>query len=71
MFTSFQFANDASGGDLLVGHSSHACTKDVEQSPVFTVGGRKVCLFDTPGFDDTYLSDTEVLKRIAGFLAAS
>ncbi|KAG8703806.1 hypothetical protein FRC11_010435, partial [Ceratobasidium sp. 423] len=30
-----------------------------------------VVLFDTPGFDDTHLSDTEILKRIGGFLAAS
>ncbi|KAG8703807.1 hypothetical protein FRC11_010436 [Ceratobasidium sp. 423] len=65
------FVNDASGGDLRVGHSSHACTKDVEESPVFQVDGRKVVLFDTPGFDDTHLSDTEILKRIGGFLAAS
>ncbi|CAE6432782.1 unnamed protein product [Rhizoctonia solani] len=65
------FVNDASGGDLRVGHNSHACTKDVEQSPVFQVDGRNVVLFDTPGFDDTHLSDTEILKRISGFLAAS
>ncbi|CAE7109000.1 unnamed protein product [Rhizoctonia solani] len=65
------FVNDASGGDLRVGHHSHACTKDVEQSPVFQVDGRNVVLFDTPGFDDTHLSDTEILKRISEFLAAS
>ncbi|CAE6413266.1 hypothetical protein RSOLAG22IIIB_04101 [Rhizoctonia solani] len=65
------FVNDASGGDLRVGHSSHACTKDVEQSPPFRVDDRNVVLFDTPGFDDTHLSDTEILKRISGFLAAS
>ncbi|KAF8754490.1 50S ribosome-binding GTPase [Rhizoctonia solani] len=65
------FVNDASGGDLRVGHNSHACTKDVEQSPVFRVDNRSVVLFDTPGFDDTHLSDTEILKRISGFLAAS
>ncbi|QRV92925.1 50S ribosome-binding GTPase [Ceratobasidium sp. AG-Ba] len=63
------FVNDASGGNLTVGHRSHACTQDVGQSPVFQVNGRNVVLFDTPGFDDTHLSDTEVLKRIAGFLA--
>ncbi|GAB1521101.1 hypothetical protein RhiTH_004192 [Rhizoctonia solani] len=65
------FVNDASGGALRVGHNSHACTKDVEQSPVFRVDNRSVVLFDTPGFDDTHLSDTEILKRISGFLAAS
>lgn len=70
-FYSTQFVNDASGGELRVGHKSHACTQDVEQSPVFQVDGRDVVLFDTPGFDDTHLSDTEVLQRIAGFLATS
>ncbi|KAG8788693.1 hypothetical protein FRC12_014310 [Ceratobasidium sp. 428] len=65
------FVNDTSGGDLQVGHRSHACTQDVGQSPVFQVDGRNVVLFDTPGFDDTHLSDTEVLKRIAAFLAKS
>ncbi|KDN37547.1 hypothetical protein RSAG8_10064, partial [Rhizoctonia solani AG-8 WAC10335] len=65
------FVNDASGGDLRVGHHSHACTKDVEQSPIFQVSGRNVVLFDTPGFDDTHLSDTEILKLIGGFLADS
>ncbi|KAG8696711.1 hypothetical protein FRC11_000543, partial [Ceratobasidium sp. 423] len=65
------FVNDASSGHLRVGHNSHACTKDVEQSPVFQVDGRNVVLFDTPGFDDTHLSDTEILKRIGGFLATS
>ncbi|CAE6510909.1 unnamed protein product [Rhizoctonia solani] len=65
------FVNDASGGELRIGHNSHACTKDVEQSPVFQVDGRNVVLFDTPGFDDTHLSDNEILKRISGFLAAS
>ncbi|KAJ1305020.1 hypothetical protein OPQ81_000063 [Rhizoctonia solani] len=65
------FVNDASGGDLRVGHHSHACTKNVQPSPVFRLDGRSVTLFDTPGFDDTHLSDTEILKRISGFLAAS
>ncbi|KAG8718281.1 hypothetical protein FRC09_012904 [Ceratobasidium sp. 395] len=65
------FVNDASGGSLVVGHGAHACTQDVSRSPTFEVDGRQVVLFDTPGFDDTHLSDTEVLKRIAGFLAES
>lgn len=33
-------------------------------------GGKKVYLIDTPGFDDTFRSDTEVLKEIAFSLAA-
>lgn len=66
-----KFVNDASGGELRVGHKQHACTQDVETSPVFQVDGRNVVLFDTPGFDDTHMSDTEVLQRIAGFLTTS
>ncbi|KAF8601790.1 hypothetical protein BDV93DRAFT_558185 [Ceratobasidium sp. AG-I] len=65
------FVNDASSGDLRVGHKSHACTQDVETSPVFQVDGRNVVLFDTLGLDDTHMSDTEVLQRITGFLATS
>ncbi|KAG8738085.1 hypothetical protein FRC10_007296 [Ceratobasidium sp. 414] len=65
------FVNDASSGDLVVGHKSHACTQDVGRSPTFQVDGQNVILFDTPGFDDTHLSDTEVLKRIAAFLVES
>jgi hypothetical protein len=34
----------------------------------WTFARRRVKLVDTPGFDDTYLSDTEVLLMIADFL---
>lgn len=33
-------------------------------SEPFQVGERLVTLLDTPGFDDTLLSDSEVLRRI-------
>jgi hypothetical protein len=36
----------------------------------FQYGDRTVYLIDTPGFDDTTRSDTEILKEIAFFLAA-
>ncbi|QRV78130.1 50S ribosome-binding GTPase [Ceratobasidium sp. AG-Ba] len=62
------FVNDASGGGLEVGHDLDSCTRDVSFSQGFYVDGRLVYLIDTPGFDDTELSDTEVLKRISGFL---
>ena len=35
------------------------------------VDNRRVVLLDTPGFDDTYKSDAEVLKGIANWLAIS
>ena len=37
----------------------------------FNIDGRRVVLIDTPGFDDTSLSDTDVLKMIAAFLETS
>lgn len=30
--------------------------------------GRNVTIVDTPGFDDSKVSDTEILKRISNFL---
>src|SRR5207249_2436104 len=32
---------------------------------------RSLILIDTPGFDDTYKSDTEVLREIAGYLSVA
>jgi hypothetical protein len=32
---------------------------------------RRLVLVDTPGFDDTNVSDSEILRRIAVWLAAS
>ena len=37
----------------------------------FQLDGRSVVLVDTPGFDDTTISDTDILKKIAVFLAAT
>ncbi|KAG8741178.1 hypothetical protein FRC10_003223 [Ceratobasidium sp. 414] len=60
-----QFVNDASRADLTVGHGLASSTKEVQTSPIFRLDGRNVQLYDTPGFDDTSLTDTEILKRIA------
>jgi hypothetical protein len=37
----------------------------------FELDGRRITLIDTPGFDDTRKSDTDVLKMIAAFLATT
>ncbi len=37
----------------------------------FTHNGRTIHLIDTPGFDDTYRSDSEVLRDLAFFLTSS
>ena len=50
-----------------VGHSLESCTTEVEIFSFF--GGRQVgYLIDTPGFDDTTRSDTEILKEIVDVL---
>ncbi|KAK3299251.1 P-loop containing nucleoside triphosphate hydrolase protein [Chaetomium fimeti] len=51
-----------------IGHSLNSCTADIEIYS-FQYGDRTVYLIDTPGFDDTSRSDTEILKDIAFFLA--
>jgi hypothetical protein len=35
------------------------------------IGGRRIVLVDTPGFDATDLSDSEILRRIAVWLSFS
>ena len=61
---------------VLVGHDLKSCTAQSE--PVFWpiaepahLQGRRLVLVDTPGFDDTYTSDSEILRRIAVTLASS
>ena len=48
-----------------------SCTDEVQLADNFTLDGREVTLIDTPGFDDILRSDTEILKMIAFFLAAT
>ncbi|ESK93981.1 hypothetical protein Moror_12938 [Moniliophthora roreri MCA 2997] len=63
------FVNLVSGGNLQVGEDLESCTSAVEVSPTFELHGRQVTLIDTPGFDDTNSSDTDILKMIATFLS--
>lgn len=44
-------------------------TSKVEVVPCIMPNGRKIFLIDTPGFDDTYRSDTDILREIADWLA--
>ncbi|KAG8767629.1 hypothetical protein FRC12_006137 [Ceratobasidium sp. 428] len=62
------FVNDASRAELDVGHGLASQTKEIQTSPVFQVDGRNVQLYDTPGFDDTMLTDTQILTKFAEFL---
>ncbi|KIM39587.1 hypothetical protein M413DRAFT_74849 [Hebeloma cylindrosporum] len=62
---------------LVVGHSVNSSTTDIcpviiDHIPDFPgLKGRRLILMDTPGFDDTFVDDVEILKRIANWLAAS
>lgn len=48
-----------------------SCTAEVQVADEFVVDGRGVVLIDTPGFDDTNLSDADILEKIAAFLAVT
>ncbi|KAJ3455218.1 hypothetical protein MRS44_013818 [Fusarium solani] len=64
------FISHLTNGDARVGHdlsSLYSGTTDMESFP-FDMDGRKIHLIDTPGFDDTYRTDSEVLKEIAFWL---
>jgi len=63
------FINLVTGANFAVGAGLKSCTKGIEVSPPFMLDGRRVALVDTPGFDDTNMTDTEVLTLIALFLS--
>ena len=44
-------------------------TSNVDVVPCIMPNNKKIFLIDTPGFDDTYRSDTEILREIADWLA--
>ena len=61
----------ASGSNPRVGTNSEPGTTQVQVSNEFVLGGQRVVLIGTPGFDDVTLNDTDILKLIAAFLAAT
>jgi hypothetical protein len=54
---------------LNIGHNLQSCTNQVEVVPCYLPSGRKIFLIDTPGFDDTYRSDTDILREVADWLS--
>ncbi|KAG5219505.1 P-loop containing nucleoside triphosphate hydrolase protein [Salix suchowensis] len=60
----------ASGSALRVGSGLMSCTDAVQISEPFLFENRTVRLIDTPGFDDTSKTDTEVLTMIAASLSS-
>jgi len=65
------FINLVSGSSLGVSGGLRSCTNTVQMTAPFNLDDRRVVLIDTPGFDDTTQSDTDVLRTIAAFLEAS
>ncbi|KAJ2928361.1 hypothetical protein H1R20_g8715, partial [Candolleomyces eurysporus] len=63
-----QFINTVSGSHMRISSGLRSCTNVVQVAPPFMLDGRSVTLIDTPGFDDTTKSDTEILRMIALFL---
>lgn len=53
---------------IIVSRKLESCTKTVEASDMFEVGGHMVRLVDTPGFNDDELTDAEVLSMIAEWM---
>jgi len=63
------FINLFSDFPVTIGHELEACTAQVAIFPATLPDGTKLWLVDTPGFDDTYRSDTDILREVAGWLA--
>ncbi|EPS39061.1 hypothetical protein H072_7152 [Dactylellina haptotyla CBS 200.50] len=49
--------------------SLHSCTQQCQLVPA-TIAGHKTLIIDTPGFDDSKRTDTEILTEIANVLTA-
>ncbi|KAL7907857.1 P-loop containing nucleoside triphosphate hydrolase protein [Trichoderma velutinum] len=56
--------------DAKIGHELQSCTSDIGIHAA-TIGDKKCYLIDTPGFDDTNKSDTEILRQLADWLSRS
>jgi predicted GTPase len=66
-----QFINLAIANDrTAVGHHLHSCTQGVRAVRCSDPDNprRKFVFLDTPGFDDTHKSDTQILMDIAEWL---
>ncbi|KAG6916084.1 hypothetical protein DXG01_008513 [Tephrocybe rancida] len=60
-------------GAVKVGNGTESCTTHLQHVflPHPTDRTRRIVIVDTPGFDDTHISDSEILRRIAVWLAQS
>ncbi|KAF9445464.1 hypothetical protein P691DRAFT_642031, partial [Macrolepiota fuliginosa MF-IS2] len=58
----------ATGRHEGVGHSLQSCTSEVTAVRVTFMDEIRVVLVDTPGFDDTYRSDLDILELVSRWL---
>jgi hypothetical protein len=63
-----QTANPTEDTNQEIGHGLESCTSQITASRVSFTDGTNVVLVDTPGFDDTYLSDFDILESVAKWL---
>ncbi|KAL3451860.1 WD40-repeat-containing domain protein [Aspergillus insuetus] len=54
-----------------IGHTLESCTEEVGVYESYILKDRTLYLIDTPGFDDTNRSETEVLRELAGWLTST
>ncbi|KAI6039632.1 P-loop containing nucleoside triphosphate hydrolase protein [Pisolithus marmoratus] len=58
--------------DTSAGHDLTSCTKEVRAVRYPHADGvRNIVLVDTPGFDDTFVTDAQILKKIARWLKST
>ncbi|CAL1708204.1 unnamed protein product [Somion occarium] len=62
------FINLVSGSNFQVGSGLLSSTTQVQSSQPFDIGGRRMVLIDTPGFDDSTRTDTDILRTISTYL---
>lgn len=48
----------------------YSCTSEIQKVSI-EIDGQLVTFVDTPGFDDTLLTDTEILTRISEWMTNS
>jgi len=61
----------ASGSDFRIETNSVPGTTQAQFSDDCVLDGQEVVLIDTPGIDDVTVSDFDILKSIAAFLATA
>jgi len=62
-----QFINVATGVDVGISHDLESCTSEIGTIKMSYLG-YNIVFVDTPGFDDTKRSDSDVLKMISDWL---